>query len=364
MPAWYLECIFDDDKPAHRYFINRFPFTIGREKDLSITIPRGSISRRHSRIDLVEDRLWIVDLNSHNGTFVNHQRIHEATPIQHGDILHIGNVEMRLIRSDSEEDDDTDEGTLTIDAGLSEHFPSGVRELEELLTKAMISPAYQPIVGPCGHPVVGYELLGRGASSALPSYPKALFTIAESVGLEVKLSELMREKGIETAAKHGMRQRLFVNTHPRELKDMDGLLSSLHGMKTRFPSLPLAVEIHEQAITDLDSIRLMKNEMQGMDIELAFDDFGVGQSRLIELAEATPDIIKFDISLIHEIDRAEPTKIHLVHQLHQLSKSLEIKTLAECVHQQQEYEACRDIGFDYFQGFLFGKPSPLDPMRL
>jgi len=359
MSFWYLECFLDDNKTVERHPLNHFPFTIGREEDLSITIPKSSISRRHSRIDLQDDALWLVDLNSRNGTFVNHRRIYEATPIRHGDILHIGTAEMRLMRSEAEDNDTSDEGTMTIDVDFSSYFPFGVRELEELISKEMVSPAYQPIVGHDRNHIIGYELLGRGASPALPDDPNALFKIAESAGLQSKLSELMRNMGLERAAKWGMQKLLFINTHPTELKEMDGLLRSLHKMKERFPSPPLVLEINERAITDVDSIRMMKKELQALGILLAFDDFGVGQSRLIELIEATPDIIKFDLVLIQYIDRADPSKMSLVRQLHQISKKLDIKTLAEGVHQQREYDVCRSIGFDYYQGFLFGKPAPL-----
>jgi EAL domain-containing protein (putative c-di-GMP-specific phosphodiesterase class I) len=360
MSYWYLECFLDDYKTVQRHPLNHFPFTIGREEDLSITIPKSAISRTHSRIDLLDDGLWIVDLNSRNGTFVNHRRIYEATSIRHGDILHIGCVEMRLMKSEAEDSTASDDGTMTIDVDFSDYFPFGVRELEELLSKEMISPVFQPIVGHDRNHVIGYELLGRGASAALPEDPTALFKIAESAGLHVKLSELMRNTGIERAAECGMQKLLFVNTHPTELLDIDGLLHSLHKIKKRFPSPPLVLEIHERAITNVDSIRMMKKELQAMGILLAFDDFGVGQSRFIELIEATPDI-KFDLVLIQYIDRADPSKMNLVRQLHQLSKKLDIKTIAEGVHQQREYDVCRSIGFDYFQGFLFGKPAPLNP---
>ncbi len=89
---------------------------------------------------------------------------------------------------------------------------------------------------------------------------------------------------------------------------------------------------------------------------MSYDDFGVGQSRLLELVEAAPDVLKFDMMLVHDIHKAPPGKIEFVQQLHQLSQSLGIQALAECISQQQDYEACQTIGFDFYQGFLLARP--------
>jgi EAL domain-containing protein (putative c-di-GMP-specific phosphodiesterase class I) len=299
-----------------------------------------------------------MDLKSRNGTYVNHKRIDSDTIIQHGDILHIGDVEMRLIQSQTSDYDSFDESTMTIDFTLSDHFPFGVKELEELLTKEAISPVFQPIVNHDNSLVYGYELLSRGASDALPSKPEMLFRIAESVGMEVKLSELMRNKGIKQAAQYDIPGMLFVNTHPSELQNIDSFLKSLFQINKMFPSINLVVEIHEKAITDLDSIQMLKRRLRTRNMLLAYDDFGVGQSRLLELVEAAPDILKFDMIFIQHIDQAGSAKRELLQQLHQISKKLEIKTLAECVHHRTEYDVCKSIGFDYYQGYFFGKPSP------
>lgn len=358
MHLWLLEYCLESGKLIHRQPLIPFPFTIGRDDAASLTIPKVSISKKHSCIENNEDTLYITDLKSRNGTFINRQSIHEPTIINHGDIIHIGDVEMRLIRSTVMDYEPLDDHTVTIDMTLSKNFPAGVRELEELLYHESISPVYQPIVGLDGSYIYGYELLGRGASKSLPESPQDLFKIAESVGLEVGLSEMMRNKGIAEAAKHDFYGQLFVNTHPAELKNIDVLLDSLKSIKTKFHSCRLVLEINEQAITDLYSIKLLKKELLAMEILLAYDDFGVGQSRLLELVEATPHILKFDMSLINHIDQADLAKRELLNQLHKLSKKLRIKTLAECVSKQEEYNVCRSIGFDLYQGYYFGKPVP------
>lgn len=90
---------------------------------------------------------------------------------------------------------------------------------------------------------------------------------------------------------------------------------------------------------------------------LAFDDFGAGQTRLLELSEASPDILKLDFCLIHNIDTASPARQRMVEILVNYSHDLNIKLLAEGVQTAAEDTYCRQIGIDLLQGFYYGHPD-------
>ncbi len=62
---------------------------IGRRQDCDLCIPLKSVSRRHCQLNSNKDTLKIRDLDSHNGTYLNNNRIDEAT-IKAGDYLKIG----------------------------------------------------------------------------------------------------------------------------------------------------------------------------------------------------------------------------------------------------------------------------------
>ena len=93
------------------------------------------------------------------------------------------------------------------------------------------------------------------------------------------------------------------------------------------------------------------------DMPLAYDDFGAGQARLLELVDASPDYLKFDIALIRNIDKASATKLQLLQALHDLADDLEIITLAEGVSRAGEARVCRAVGFDLVQGFFYHRPA-------
>ena len=356
MQSWYLEGYFTGDGLIHRQPIQSSPFILGREEHVDLSISGGSISRRHAQIHINAAEVMIEDLGSKNGTYVNHGRISVPTPLQHGDIVHLGDIEMRLMHANKARDELQGESTVIVTPGLSNKFPYGAKELEEIIDSELITAAFQSIVYHDNSGAYGYESLGRGTSDLLPASPGALFEVAESVGLEIKLSELMRNKGVELAAQLGLKGPIFINTHPNELINPDALLASIHLMRQKFPNADVLLEIHEQAITNVDAIKAIKAELRTMDIMIAYDDFGVGQSRLLELVEATPDVLKFDMMLTQNIHLAGPGKLELVKQLHDLARNLNIKTLAECVSQSEEYEVCKTIGFDYYQGYFFDEP--------
>ena len=129
-------------------------------------------------------------------------------------------------------------------------------------------------------------------------------------------------------------------------------------MRENWPDQALTLEIHESAVTKGAGLAELQSLLKRLDIKLAYDDFGVGQSRLNDLAEVAPDYVKFDMSLIRDIDSATPQRQQVVATLVQMVHNLGITSLAEGVETAGEDETCRQMGFDLGQGYLYGRPAP------
>src|SRR5438093_2839019 len=69
--------------------------TVGRVSDNAFEIPESSVSSHHAEILLRGNEVFIRDLNSTNGTFINGEKITEAVLLP-GQILRLGQIEMRL----------------------------------------------------------------------------------------------------------------------------------------------------------------------------------------------------------------------------------------------------------------------------
>jgi hypothetical protein len=75
------------------------PATIGRSGDNEITLDGDDFaSGRHARVESARDGVWIIDLGSTNGTFVNGERIEGRRRLHEGDLVQIGDTELRFER--------------------------------------------------------------------------------------------------------------------------------------------------------------------------------------------------------------------------------------------------------------------------
>jgi EAL domain-containing protein (putative c-di-GMP-specific phosphodiesterase class I) len=154
---------------------------------------------------------------------------------------------------------------------------------------------------------------------------------------------------------------LFLNTHPADL-EQPGLLASLRQLRSEAPWARLVLEVHESALADPDLISWLRTQLAEIEIGLAYDDFGAGQARLLELAEAPPDYLKFDRRFVSGIDSAPVSRRRLVASLVAAARELRVHTVAEGVETAEEAAECRRAGFSHAQGYYFGRPGPLgDP---
>ena len=209
---------------------------------------------------------------------------------------------------------------------------------------------------------IGYEALARNALPDTKYGPADLFMLATQLDKAAELSRLMRSVALEDApGLPGGELRVFINAHPKEMASAD-FASSLRWVSDALPDQIPVLEIHEGAITDPKAMRRLRDELSDMRIELAYDDFGAGRSRLRELTEVPPDFIKLDMSLIRGIDTNAPRQ-DLVRALTKVMVDLGIAVLAEGIETEAEYLACVELGCELGQGYLIERPQPVASLR-
>lgn len=359
--CWYLEGYADDKKAVRRIPVKPVPFVVGRKADLPLPLNFAAISRMHAELYFESGTLWVRDLESRNGTFVNRERITVPTALQPGDIVHFGTCEFRV---GSEEDAGTNDfgETCEFQGILPEQFISGTKEFLEMLRLKAVAPFFQPLVMFNDRSIFAYELLGRGCMPGAPTTPGELFALAASVSMEGELSRLFRHAGVHAALSLPGSFELFVNVHPIEMKNLSGLIASFKEVRLVLPTLNLTVEIHESLVTNPETMLELRTAFSDMGLKLAYDDFGAGQARLIELAEVPPDYLKFDRSLIHGIESAPKQRQQMVEMLVRYSHDLGVATLAEGIETEEEARVCHQMGFVCGQGYYFGRPAACTEM--
>jgi len=345
----------------YRVPIHSLPFRVGRKAGLELTLPLQIVSFQHAELYQHDGRLMVRDLGSTNGTFLNQEPLTGEAPLDEGDILHFATLEFRLGLMDAEGSDSLIGSTAVISSKLPQLVVEKAERLRVLLQDGSVRHEFQAIVGLSKRDLLGYEVLGRGDSEGLPSTPYELFDLAAVLGVEVELSELLRQHSFPECTSFLGAPRFFFNTHPRELRE-DRLLRSLERARSEFPQVRMAIEIHEAAVTDSTMIQRLMAELQRFDVLLVYDDFGAGQARLLELADVPPDFLKFDRSLIEDIDGAPPARRRLLASLAKLALDLGIDLIAEGVETEEEAAVCRGMGFAYGQGYLFSRPQSSDQL--
>ena len=360
---WYLEAVADA-KRKWMAALEPVPFYIGRDENCNLKLTDSLVSRRHSMISKSGEYLWICDLESTNGTFVNQEKIKQAELLKPGDIISIGNHQFSL-KSINSKEPSMDEETCCLDLSKElkclDCFES---KLRSLIHDRNVVPHFQPILRLSDKAAVGYEILGRHVDGDLPSNPSELLDMAEMLGFASELSSVFREVGVEIGRKLPGSPIFFVNTTPLEIYQMNDLLESLDRIHDMAPSNRIVLEINEKAADDKNVLSRLRNDLGKHHTGIAFDDFGVGQTRLVELVKDPPDFLKFDISLIRQIHLA-PKRLHqMVSTFVKAAQELDIATIAEGIECPAEAETCQQLGFNFAQGFFYGRPLPINEINI
>ncbi|HCM9448777.1 TPA: EAL domain-containing protein [Enterobacter bugandensis] len=123
---------------------------------------------------------------------------------------------------------------------------------------------------------------------------------------------------------------------------------------------PLAVEITERMPSgdDITQARIIEM-LSALDVRFLIDDFGTGYSSLSYLLKYPISSIKVDPEFTRSI-RGSDKLVHILDALRYLSDKLNITLIAEGVENQEDLDVLRMLKVDYLQGYLLGKPVPLN----
>ena len=89
------------DPTGQEHPLSRLPATIGRALENDIVIASKRSSREHARIRREGRRLYVEDLGSTNGTYLNGERLTQPAPLRDGDQLSIGEISLTFHDPDS-----------------------------------------------------------------------------------------------------------------------------------------------------------------------------------------------------------------------------------------------------------------------
>ena len=119
----------------------------------------------------------------------------------------------------------------------------------------------------------------------------------------------------------------------------------------------LKIEITESLVLDYGQIATLIESAHKAGMQVALDDFGTGYSSLGYLRSFSFDRIKIDKSFVQDMGKSREA-LSIVRAITGMSGSLLIKTTAEGVETDEQFEQLKAEGCSHFQGYLFGRPQP------
>ena len=349
---WFLVGRLPGEESSQRIPVHVSPFRVGRRSEVPLSLQCNTVSSMHAELTDTGNALLLRDLDSTNGTFVNGKRIHGVIELQPDDFVQFASIAFRVLRQSIIEN----MGTVSEDVF---HQAVALVHFDKLMSECAVVPHYQPIMVLADRSQLGYEVLARSTVPGLET-PSSMFYAATQLDLQTKLSQMVRQKAIDQTSGLEFPPHLFLNTHPSEIAD-HALLDAMESIRTQSPHQTITLEIPEAAANESAAMINLCSSLKSLGIGLAFDDFGAGQARLVELSDVQPDYLKFDISFIRKIHHASEERLQMVGALVDIAKELGIATLAVGIECAKEYQTCLNLGFEFAQGYYLGRPIPLSP---
>ncbi|MEK8031010.1 bifunctional diguanylate cyclase/phosphodiesterase [Ideonella sp. DXS29W] len=227
---------------------------------------------------------------------------------------------------------------------------------------------YQPQVDRTGR-VVGAEALLRWESPELGMIePSRFIPLAEESGLIVPIGRAVIRDACavlawwsqDPATKH---LTLSVNVSPHQFQHPSFVEDVRLALQTAgvSPSL-LKLEVTENVvISDMPSVQAHMQALRELGVRLSLDDFGIGYSSLSYLKHLPLSQLKIDQVFVRNM-LSDPREAAVVRTVIALARDLALELVAEGVETPEQREMLSDLGCGLYQGYLFGRPVPLESL--
>jgi len=229
---------------------------------------------------------------------------------------------------------------------------------------------YQPFIDVSNYRIIGFEALVRwqhpergliGPSEFIPvAEESGLISLVDGWVLEEAIAQTARWDSM-IPADHPF--SVSVNVSARRMSEVN-LPEAVQSLlaKHELAAQRIAIEITETTlISTASTARSVLDELSGIGISLAVDDFGTGFSSLSYLSQLPLDAIKIDRSFIEQLNSDEATGSAITDAIIRIGKALSMTVVAEGVSDPAQLRIIRNLGCRVAQGFLISEPVEAVP---
>ncbi|TWI79967.1 EAL domain-containing protein (putative c-di-GMP-specific phosphodiesterase class I) [Roseibium hamelinense] len=225
--------------------------------------------------------------------------------------------------------------------------------IRDVLENDLMAMHLQPIMDLGSDTVSSFEALAR-FETAPQQGPDKWFEDAQEVGADEELQLHAIKKALEALPALPQEVTLSINASPSVV-----LSPRFARLFTSAPLDRVMLELTEHAaIENYRHLHDALSSLRSAGLKVAVDDAGAGYSTFQHILNLQADVIKLDRSLVTEIDR-NLARQALASSLIFFSRQTGSRLIAEGVETKQELETLRHLGVEMAQGYLMGRPAPL-----
>lgn len=242
--------------------------------------------------------------------------------------------------------------------------PEGLT-VAEVVKHRYVDCDFQPIVrldrrdARAAYEVLGYEALARGPEGTPWQHPEVMFAAAEEAGLTWELDLTAHAAAFTAVAEAELPAgtSLFINADPTSLgkavpEDLGRALVAAR------PKVQVFMELSERALcTDAGATLANVTKARTSGWGLSLDKVGVTLDSLAMLPFVRPDVVKIDVSLVHQETHRHAARV--VDAVTAYSQRTGASIMALGIETEGHLRTAKALGATLGQGFLFGRPGAL-----
>jgi len=237
------------------------------------------------------------------------------------------------------------------------------KKLNWAIENDKIQPFFQPIYDNKTNRIVSAEclirLLDKDNKIISPYY---FLTIAKKSKLYSKLTKIMIQKSCQYF--EHLDCDFSINLSVEDILDIDIVNYISKSILQYNVANKIILELLEtEEIENYEEVSSFIFEMKSLGCRIAIDDFGSGYSNFEYLLKLNIDYIKIDGSLIKNLE-TDKNALIVVETIVDFAQKLNIKVIAEYVHNEGVYNKVKQLGIDRSQGFHLAEPQITLPLKM
>nr|WP_216628519.1 EAL domain-containing protein [Pseudoalteromonas caenipelagi] len=236
--------------------------------------------------------------------------------------------------------------------------------VREALQNNLIELHYQPIWDMKNNNIAYFEALLRLVVKDELIHPNQFIPALELLNDTFLMDQCVIRHAIAAVAEHDELNQIAINLSAQSFLD-ERLLPHIQACLVEYQVAAehIIFEITESAsINNLSATQAMIAKLNQLGCHFSIDDFGTGFSTFSYLKQLPAQHVKIDGSFVRDMLN-DPIDLALVKAVHDISHSLDKRSVAEYVENIEIFKALKEIGVDYAQGFFIARPMPIKDLK-